>query len=141
MNPNPLPNKLCSKILATLLIVTWVMSWSCGFSSIAYAAQDEGAGVSTFPKEFGAKAQAATIIYSGLGGAVLGLSTLSFYGRPEEHLSNIAVGFALGVIAGTSYVTFFMADNWNYSYKDQPSNRNYILSGFRNLRIGTKWEF
>ena len=54
----------------------------------------------------GPRKQLATIIYAGLGGAVLGLSTLSFYGRPQEKLSNIAIGFALGVIAGTSFVTY-----------------------------------
>nr|HMN69320.1 hypothetical protein [Bdellovibrionales bacterium] len=46
------------------------------------------------------------IIFAGLAGAVLGLSTLSFYGRPQDRLSNIAVGFAIGVISGTAYSTY-----------------------------------
>lgn len=46
------------------------------------------------------------IFLSGLGGAVLGLSTLSFYGRPQDHLGNIAIGFAVGVVFGTIYVTY-----------------------------------
>ncbi len=46
----------------------------------------------------------ATVIFSGLGGAVLGLSTLSFYGNPQEHLGNISTGFALGLIGGSIYV-------------------------------------
>ncbi|MGE0526064.1 MAG: hypothetical protein AB7G93_02555 [Bdellovibrionales bacterium] len=46
------------------------------------------------------------IIFAGLAGAILGLSTLSFYGRPQDKLSNIAVGFAVGVIGGTMYTTF-----------------------------------
>lgn len=54
----------------------------------------------------GPRRQLATILFAGLGGAVLGLSTLSFYGRPQEKLSNIAIGFAFGVIAGTAYVTY-----------------------------------
>lgn len=54
----------------------------------------------------GTRKQLATIIFSGLAGAILGLSTLSFYGRPQEHLSNIAVGFAIGVIGGTIYTTY-----------------------------------
>ena len=41
-----------------------------------------------------------------LAGAVLGLSTLSFYGRPQDHLSNIAVGFAVGIITGTVITTY-----------------------------------
>lgn len=54
----------------------------------------------------GPRQQLATIIFAGLGGAVLGLSTLSFYGRPQEKLSNIAVGFAIGIIAGATYTTY-----------------------------------
>ncbi len=63
------------------------------------------------PTAGGPRRQLATIIYSGLGGAVLGLSTLSFYGRPQDKLSNIAVGFAVGVIAGTIAVTYSAATN------------------------------
>ena len=58
-------------------------------------------GVTTGPRR-----QLATIIFAGLGGAVIGLSTLSFYGRPQDYLSNIAVGFAVGIIIGTAVVTF-----------------------------------
>ena len=54
----------------------------------------------------GPRQQLATIIFSGLGGAVLGLSTLSFYGRPQDRLSNIAVGFAVGIIGGTIFTTY-----------------------------------
>ena len=59
----------------------------------------------------GPRKQLATIIFAGLGGAVLGLSTLSFYGRPQDNLSNIAIGFALGVITGTVIVTYRAATN------------------------------
>jgi hypothetical protein len=48
----------------------------------------------------------ANIVFAGLAGAVLGLSTLSFYGRPQDRLSNIAVGFAIGVIGGTMFSTY-----------------------------------
>ncbi|MCB0364281.1 MAG: hypothetical protein H6624_14275 [Bdellovibrionaceae bacterium] len=54
----------------------------------------------------GPRKQLATIIFSGLAGAILGLSTLSFYGRPQDKLSNIAIGFAVGIIAGTVYTTY-----------------------------------
>ncbi len=59
----------------------------------------------------GPRRQLATIVFAGLGGAILGLSTLSFYGRPQEKLNNIAIGFAFGIIAGTSYVTYKAATN------------------------------
>lgn len=57
--------------------------------------------VSTGPKK-----QIATIIFAGLAGAVLGLSTLSFYGRPQDKLPNIGVGFALGIIIGAGFTTY-----------------------------------
>lgn len=59
----------------------------------------------------GPRRQLATILFAGLGGAVLGLSTLSFYGRPQDELANIAIGFAGGVIIGTAIVTYKAATN------------------------------
>lgn len=73
------------------------------------------------PSSGGPRRQLATIIYSGLGGAVLGLSTLSFYGRPQDKLSNIAVGFAVGVIVGTIAVTYSAATNPDDFYGLQES--------------------
>lgn len=46
----------------------------------------------------------ATIMFTSLGGAVLGLSTLSFYGEPQQHIGNIWMGLGLGAIAGSAYV-------------------------------------
>jgi hypothetical protein len=53
----------------------------------------------------------ATVIFFSLGGAVLGISTLSFYGDPQNHLGNIYTGLGLGLVAGTLYVTNQAADN------------------------------
>ena len=70
----------------------------------------------------GPRRQIATIIFAGLGGAILGLSTLSFYGRPQDKLSNIAVGFAIGVIAGTAYVTYKAASSPGETFGAQLRN-------------------
>ncbi len=70
-------------------------------SNIAFA---QNAGRSE--NSAGPRRQLATIIFAGLSGAMLGLSTLSFYGRPQERLNNIAVGFALGIFSGTIYTTY-----------------------------------
>jgi len=51
------------------------------------------------------KSQVAKILLSSLGGAVLGISTLSFYDKPQDHLSNVAVGGVLGIVLGSIYVT------------------------------------
>jgi len=92
--------------LVVAMIVTVVVS-SVGFAPAAFA---QGSNVDR-PPSGGPRRQLGTIIYSGLGGAVLGLSTLSFYGRPQDKLANIAIGFAVGVIAGTIAVTYNAATN------------------------------
>lgn len=68
----------------------------------------------------GPRKHLSTIVFAGLAGAVLGLSTLSFYGRPQEKLSNIAVGFAIGVIGGAMYTTFQAASNPRDFYNLNP---------------------
>ncbi|MFP5518413.1 MAG: hypothetical protein ACLGGX_00795 [Bdellovibrionia bacterium] len=51
-----------------------------------------------------AKRNSAIILFSSLGGAILGLSTLSFYGDPENHTNNITTGALLGLAVGAGYV-------------------------------------
>lgn len=68
----------------------------------------------TSTKKGGPRRQLATILFAGLGGAILGLSTLSFYGRPQDNLGNIGIGFAVGVVAGTVYVTYRSATSHDY---------------------------
>ena len=72
----------------------------------------------------GPKKQLATIIFSGLAGAILGLSTLSFYGRPQDKLPNIAVGAAIGIIAGTVYTTYKAATE---PYRYLEANQIYFF--------------
>lgn len=48
----------------------------------------------------------AIVIFSGVGGGVLGLSTLSFYGEPQEHTGNITTGALVGLLAGLTYVIY-----------------------------------
>jgi hypothetical protein len=54
----------------------------------------------------GPRRHLSKIVFAGVAGALLGLSTLSFYGRPQERLSYIPIGFAIGVIAGTVFTTY-----------------------------------
>ncbi|MBX2988164.1 MAG: hypothetical protein KF802_09725 [Bdellovibrionaceae bacterium] len=46
----------------------------------------------------------AIVLFAGVGGGILGLSTLSFHGQPQEHTSNITTGALLGVLGGLGYV-------------------------------------
>lgn len=52
------------------------------------------------------KRNVATVLFSTLGGAILGLSTLPFYGEPEEHTDNISGGALVGLLLGTGYVAY-----------------------------------
>ena len=56
---------------------------------------------------------------SALGGvgAILGLSTLSFVDEPKDHLKNIVVGGALGIIVGVGVVAFSQASKSQKVYK------------------------
>lgn len=80
------------------------------FSTTCFAqAPQQAADGAESAMQFGPKQQMATIIFSGLAGAVLGLSTLSFYSRPQDKLSNIGIGAAIGIIIGTAFTTYAAA--------------------------------
>ncbi len=71
----------------------------------------------------------ATVLFASLGGAVLGLSTLSFYGEPEEHTNNITLGAAVGFVGGLAYVL-------SGSRQSAPSNPYSVMpdADFKNRR-------
>lgn len=69
-------------------------------------------------KVSGPRKQLSTIVFAGVAGAILGLSTLSFYGRPQDKLANIAVGFAIGVISGAVYTTYKAASQPRDFYRN-----------------------
>lgn len=50
-----------------------------------------------------------TVVAIGGAGAVLGLSTLSFVEEPKDHLKNILVGGAIGIIIGVGIVAYKQA--------------------------------
>jgi hypothetical protein len=51
----------------------------------------------------------STVMALGAGGAVLGLSTLSFVDEPKDHLKNIVVGGSIGIIVGVGVVAWRQA--------------------------------
>lgn len=57
-----------------------------------------------------------TVAGAGIGGAVLGLSTLSFVEEPGDHLKNILVGAALGVMGGVAFVGYTTANKGREIY-------------------------
>ena len=90
---------MAGKIIAGILSLSLVLAAPATFAA---AKTDKGAQTSAQ----GPRRHLTTIVMAGLAGAILGLSTLSFYGRPQDRLSNIGVGFAVGIIIGTAYTTY-----------------------------------
>ena len=95
-------NKISYVMLITLL----------AYSSFGYAQQySQG----DFAEE--TLRDASLVAWSGLGGAVLGLSTLSFVDEPDDHLKNIYVGAAIGVVAGVALVAYLQANKTQEQYE------------------------
>ena len=70
-------------------------------SSVSYAQDTE---VSSQSSLTGFRRGLATVVLCGLGGAILGLSTLSFYPQPQEKIGNVTAGFGLGLVGGAIFV-------------------------------------
>ena len=62
---------------------------------------------------------ARLVAWSGLGGAILGLSTLSFVDDPSDHLKNVYVGAAIGVVLGVGLVAYLQANKAQQEYDGQ----------------------
>ena len=45
-------------------------------------------------------ADLSLVLGAGVAGAVIGLSTLSFVDKPNDHLKNISIGGAIGIVLG-----------------------------------------
>lgn len=77
----------------------------------------------------------AIVLFAGVGGGILGLSTLSFYGRPQEHTGNITTGALLGVLGGLTYV---MAEGLQ---AESPSRGFQVGVQDDGLLLGAHWTF
>lgn len=125
-------------------IMIFVLSFIVLTAGTAEAAPRVSAGPNVSQ---GPRRQVATIIFAGLAGAVLGLSTLSFYGRPQDKLPNIGVGFAMGVIAGASYTTYKAATQprdyygWNEFEAGLGSRHLRSTSGPSPIVARFQWSF
>ncbi len=86
----------------------------------AYAQDEAGGGASdkdNSPLE--AREAVGTILVSGLVGGILGLSTLSFYSKPQNHIRNITLGAAAGMLISIVYLTVNAATSPTLGAEDQ----------------------
>ncbi|MFZ4405234.1 MAG: hypothetical protein ACOYOK_14125 [Pseudobdellovibrionaceae bacterium] len=79
------------------------------------------------------KRNVATVLFASIGGAILGLSTLSFYGKPEEHTSNITYGALLGCIGGLTYLAVEPRTNKTYSLWELQHDQQWVAKSHRLL--------
>ncbi len=79
---------------------------------------------------------ALTVASIGGIGAILGLSTLSFVEEPSEHLKNIVVGGAIGIIVGVAVVAYKQASVSKDLYQESaflsPSETPEMTTAMRN---------
>ena len=107
--------------LATLMIIILLT-----MNPIAAQAQDSGGLVDDSVRDM-------TVVFgTGLVGAILGLSTLSFVEEPSEHTKNITVGGAIGIIFGVGIVVFNQASRNSLAEVKAPMNLNNFDSIKRN---------
>ncbi|MDD0853871.1 hypothetical protein HBN50_12235 [Halobacteriovorax sp. GB3] len=66
----------------------------------------------------------SVVVGTGLGGAILGLSTLSFVEEPKEHLDNILVGGSIGIILGVGIVAWSQATKSKGMYEEYAGKNN-----------------
>ncbi len=78
------------------------------FTQNSFAAS-AAAGKSDFSVMEDSVRDAQIIIGTAAGGAVLGLSTLSFVDVPAEHLKSVVMGAAIGIILGVGIVVYQQA--------------------------------
>lgn len=121
-------------------------------SSQSPSAYAQNQGTTSTP---GPRKQLATIVFAGLAGAVLGLSTLSFYGRPQDKLPNIGIGLGVGIIVGTVYTTYQAATKprefygssdykWNSDWEGAALDRSSFESSkvsHSPISLGYSWNF
>jgi len=67
----------------------------------------------------------------GVGGAILGLSTLAFVKEPQDNLKNIAIGGAVGIILGVGIVAFSHATEGNMYYESYKIDSREFDTGER----------
>jgi len=109
------------------LLISLILGTACVSTSAQSLASSSS--MSSFRRNF------ATVMFCGLGGAVLGLSTLSFYGKPDEHIGNISTGFALGLIGGVAFAT---ADTVQSVRKVESYSLHDNLGGRRTQMLATR---
>lgn len=111
------------------------------FLSALIFSQSSIAQTSTSSGMTGVRRGLATVMLAGLGGAILGLSTLSFYGDPQEHIGNIWTGLAIGALGGAGFVFAQTQKNNSMALDPFPESTRQKLSQQSPPVFRYAWEF
>lgn len=84
--------------MVSLLLVSWTVPVSAAESSLKVVLEDA--------------------VYGGLIGSLLGTASLAFVKHGSDHLENIAIGGALGIMAGTGYGVYTVANRSLVEYEN-----------------------
>lgn len=117
-----------------LIVATVIMSAQISLAQV----QGQSAASSEL---IGFRRGLATVMLAGLGGAILGLSTLSFYGDPQEHISNIWTGLAVGAIGGGLYVVSQSRANSSLAQASEPRQIPFGKKPGSPLAMQFAWDF
>lgn len=83
-----------------LLILSAIIFFEVLTPQVTYAQTTPQSTPTAFRRNIG------TVLFATLGGALLGLSTLSFYKNAQDHTNNISMGALLGFAGGVGYVAY-----------------------------------
>lgn len=103
---------LMKSVLRFVILISLIMNSSYSFAQEAAAGGgDKGMFENSMKDVF-------TVIGTGIGGAVLGLSTLSFAEEPKDNLKNVVTGAAIGIILGVGIVAYKAATKNTQQYNE-----------------------
>lgn len=129
------------------IFLFFILLTGCLQANVSWAQSYETQSPLLSPAAKRIKRDFTTVIFSSLAGGILGLSTLSFYGQPQDHTVNITTGILLGFAGGLGYVIYARTE---VNRKPLPSYQSIdSIDGALNLPkrppsptyIAYSWEF
>lgn len=139
------PKRECQIMGFRILFLAFnLIALTLSTSGWAQSYENQGRYLSAPAKKL--KRSFTTIIFSSLAGGALGLSTLSFYGRPQEHTVNVTTGILLGLVGGLGYVVYQTTqDNLSPQYQsfdpNQSPGRDFRIASQTPITFSFHWDF
>lgn len=111
--------------MSRLVSLAFILNLIISTGAFGQAGDDKDGGLLPDSKQ-----DITVVVALAAGGAILGLSTLSFVERPKDHLKNIVVGGALGTIVGVGLVAYNQASKSKNLYNEGGEDRAQLEDAF-----------